>query len=66
MASEAHDKSAKIRTPQLATACLLIKAALYGQYKTAITVGNKFETKTKGMQPMSDTLRVFERSSREY
>jgi hypothetical protein len=51
MASEAHDKSAKIRTPQLATAALLVKAALYGHYKTQITVGNKYETKTKGMWP---------------
>lgn len=42
------DKSAKLRTPQLATAALLIKTALYNQYKTQITVGNKYESKTKG------------------
>jgi hypothetical protein len=46
--AEGNDKSAKIRTPQLATAALLVKAGLYAQYKTQITVGNKYETKTKG------------------
>lgn len=42
------DKSAKLRTPQLATAALLVKGALYEKYKTAITVGYKYEAKTKG------------------
>jgi hypothetical protein len=46
--ADIHDKSAKIRTPQLATAALLVKGALYAQYKTQITVGTKYETKTKG------------------
>lgn len=42
------DKSAKLRTPQLATAALIIKGALYELYKTDLSVGNKFESTTKG------------------
>jgi len=46
--AEIADKSVKGRTPQIATAALLLKGALYAQYKTQITVGNKFESKVKG------------------
>ena len=46
--AEMADKSVKGRTPQMAVAALLIKGALYAQYKTQITVGNKYESKLKG------------------